>query len=179
MGRHALDSTPQGRYFYVLYNVWVCSIFAWLAIIVIGWTTPIDVEKGAWEVASNLLLVPFAIGGVGSAISYIRWETAHERRLVQNAASSGKPDTERKVSTARVTARYFGDAIGGQIFFFFPVCIIFFGLFYFLRPPLGDIAGPLLAAGAALAWIWSPVPSWLIEKWLDREKRKASTTARI
>lgn len=170
MAQHALDSTQQGRHFRVLFSLWMYALVARLLIAVIGWATPIDVQAGAWETANALLIIPLAIGGIGSAVSYIRGETAHKRRLAENAVSEGRPATEEPVSAGRTTASFFGDVARFQVYAVIPCCLIFFGSRQLLLTPLGEIVGSLVAAGATLAWV--PVMFWILNKRVG-----ASTTA--
>jgi hypothetical protein len=144
------------------------SIAARVTVSLIGWATSIDVEQGAWGAVDSLLIVPLAVGGVGLAVSYIRWETDHERRVARNASS----DTEGRLprtppSAARVTARYFRDALVWQLVVGVPACAIFFGLRYTLIGGLGDSGGSIVAAIAAAAWL--PLGLWLLGKYIDRE----------
>jgi hypothetical protein len=149
------------------------SIVARVVISLIGWTTSIDVEHGAWGAVDSLLIVPLAIGGIGLAVSYIRWETDHQRRVARNATSDNEGQLPRTPpSAARVTARYFGDALTSQLIVVVPGCAIFFGLRYTLMGELGDIGGSIVAALATAAWL--PLGLWLLGKHIDRELAKES-----
>lgn len=154
--------------------MWMVSIAARVAISVIGWVTSIDVQQGAWGAVDSLLIVPLAVGGIGLAVSYIRWETDHERRVARNASSDSEgrlPKTPP--SAARVTTRYFRDALIWQLVVGVPACAIFFGLRYTLIGELGDVGGSTVAAVATAAWL--PLGLWLLGKYIDREIERQPT----